>query len=545
VRGIHQLSAGVWLQRIQSNDRLALGQYGQANFSSIQKFLEGSIATFTAVPSATPLGWRSLESAWYVADEMRLRPNFTLTLGFRGESTNGWNEVTGRAANFVFDSHGVLETQPRVGSSSLTENHAKFLPQPRAGIAWAPLGGGATVIRAGFGLYNDLQDGLSYRLDQNAPYNSTLTLKNIGLESLPLVPGQLPSGGLIAPAGIQQDLYTPTVIAYTFRVEQLLSKDTLLSVGYAGSHAYHETLSLNYNQPYPAICPAAPCPADLAPGTTYYRPGSPLANPKLANTWTWASQGNSLFNALEIDAHHRLAAGFEIRGAYTWSKTIDNGDTLNGSAAANAPGLVMDARNINRDRGLATFDVRQLMAISGTYELPFGPGRHFFSDGGGFAKKLVEGWAIDGIETARSGFPFTPELSFNPSNDGNTQNPVRPSLNPAFTGKIITGTPDHWFNPNAFIVPANGTYGNLGRNALIGPSLTQLDISLRKTTPLTERTSLQLRAEAFNVFNHANFNTPNLITYTSAAAPPSGSAGVITSTATNSRQIQISAKVIW
>ena len=123
VRGIHQLSAGVWLQRIQSNDRLALGQYGQANFSSIQKFLEGSIATFTAVPSATPLGWRSLEGAWYVADEMRLRPDFTLTLGFRGESTNGWNEVTGRAANFVFDSHGVLETQPRVGSSSLTENH--------------------------------------------------------------------------------------------------------------------------------------------------------------------------------------------------------------------------------------------------------------------------------------------------------------------------------------------------------------------------------------------------------------------------------------
>jgi hypothetical protein len=106
-------------------------------------------------------------------------------------------------------------------------------------------------------------------------------------------------------------------------------------------------------------------------------------------------------------------------------------------------------------------------------------------------------------------------------------------------------SPNGWFDPNAFVVPPHGTLGNLGRNILDGPGLSEVDLSLFKDTKLSERLDLQFRAEAFNLFNTANFNTPNLIAFTSATAPPSTTAGVITSTTTTSRQIQLALKLIW
>ncbi len=545
VKGIHQISAGAWFQRVQSNDELALGQYGQATFSNLTAFLMGTVTTFTAVPSPTPFGWRSWEGAWFLEDQMRLTPHFTLSLGFRDEFTNGWNEVSGRASNFIYGPGGALETQPRIASSAFTTNRAKFLPQPRVGFAWDPAGLNKTVIRGGFGLYDDLQDALSYRLDQNTPFNTSITLPNIPLSKFPIYPGQIPATFKIAPAGVQQDLYTPAVESWTLKIQQQLTSNTSLSVGYVGSHGYHETLSADLNQPFETICPAAPCPANYPTGTIYNRPGAPLANPSLGSSWAWISQGNSSFNALEADLRHRFANGLDFRAAYTWSKSLDNGDTLNASAAANAPGLAQNTQDLRNDWGPSTFDLRQVLAVSATYELPFGPGKHWLRDVHGIAGFLVAGWSLNGIESYNSGFPFTPQLSFNPSNNGNTTNPVRPSLNPSFAERIVTGSPNQFFNPNAFIVPPNGTYGNIGRNSFTGPGLTTLDVSLMKTTRLSERLSLQLRGEAFNILNHANFNTPNLIVFSSATAPPSGSAGVITSTSTSSRQLQIAAKLIW
>jgi hypothetical protein len=152
---------------------------------------------------------------------------------------------------------------------------------------------------------------------------------------------------------------------------------------------------------------------------------------------------------------------------------------------------------------------------------------------------------LNSIVTLQDGFPFTPQLSFNPSNNGDTRNPVRPSLNPAFSGPVILGNPNQYFNPNAFVVPPNGTYGNLGRDAFIGPGLATLDLSLLKETRITEKLGLQFRAEFFNALNRANFNTPNLIVFTSATGAPSPTAGVITSTSTTSRQIQFGLKLMW
>jgi hypothetical protein len=158
---------------------------------------------------------------------------------------------------------------------------------------------------------------------------------------------------------------------------------------------------------------------------------------------------------------------------------------------------------------------------------------------------LIDGWQVSGIQTVQSGVPFTPQLSYNPSNDGDTRNPVRPSVNPNFAGNVIEGGPNQFFNPSAFIQPLPGTYGNAGRNTLRGPSLVTTDLSLAKRFVLTERLDLKFRAEFFNLLNHTNFNTPNPVVFAAATGEASPTAGVITSTATTSRQVQFGLKLVW
>jgi hypothetical protein len=183
--------------------------------------------------------------------------------------------------------------------------------------------------------------------------------------------------------------------------------------------------------------------------------------------------------------------------------------------------------------------------------LPFGRGQQFASDFDGLRGGLVSGWSLSSVVTIQSGFPFTPQLSYNPSNTGDTRNPVRPFLNPNFSGTVVLGNPNQWFNPNAFIAPpsTSGFAGNLGRDTYIGPGLGTWDFSVLKDTKIRERLSLQFRAEIFNLLDRANFNTPNLIAFTppTAANPSglSGTAGAITSTSTTSRQVQFGLKLFW
>ncbi|MBZ5592994.1 MAG: carboxypeptidase-like regulatory domain-containing protein [Acidobacteriia bacterium] len=534
--GIHQIEAGAWFERVQANDNLAQYQYGQASFGSLASFLQGNISTFTVVPSPTALGWRSLEAAGFVQDAIKLRPNLEVRIGFRFESTNGWNESHGRASNYAY-ANGVIQTNPFIGNSVFTVNRAKFLPQPRVGLAWDPFGKSKTVIHAGFGIYNALLDNLDYRLDQAAPFNTTQSLKNVQLAGLQITPGSAaPAGSKISPSGIQPDAYTPTVISWTFKLEQEIAPNTSLAVGYVGSHGYHEMLSVDANIPVPEILPS---------GTIFYPKTALLANPKLANTTTWFSEGLSSYNGLTVDLNHRFSHGLQLRGVYTFSKSLDDGTAWNSSVGANAPGFVMFPLNPRLDWGLSNSNVRNVAVINGTYELPFGKGRPFLNGMSGWRRKLASGWSVSGIQSLQTGFPFTPVLGFNPSNDGDSRNPVRPSWNPAFTGDLISGSPNQYFNPAAFLVPPAGTYGNAGRNMLIGPGVANLDASVLKTTAISERLNLQFRAEFFNILNHANFGTPNTVVFTSASAVPAPTAGVITSTSTTSRQIQFGLKLLW
>ena len=576
----HQLSFGVWFQQFQSNETIALSQFGQATFASLTTFLAGTASSFLYDPAPTEMNWRSLFSAFYGEDVFRVSHNLTMSLGFRAEFSTGWNEAHNRASNYTF-TDGVISTDPHISGSFFTTNNATFLPQPRIAAAWSPVGD-KTVLRAGFGMYNDLQDALGYRADQNAPFNPAYSIPNFAVSSYPIDPtAPVPATAKLVPGGVQPNMQTPTLISWSLRVDRELSPNTAITVGYIGSHGYHELIGIDANEPVPVICPASPCPAVFptwdpsqpttptngptlgfpigsplagapVPAGTYYIPaGTPKANPALANTWTWFSVGNSSYNALQVDVRRRFSHGLFFRGVYTYSKALDDGDSLNQTTAGNAPGLVSNPLDLAADKGLATYNATHVGVINVFYNLPFGHGQMFAQDYEGWRDALVSGWSLSSIFTAQSGFPFTPQLSYNPSNNGDTRNPVRPFVNPDFTGPAIFGNPSQWFNPAAFIAPpsASGFYGNLGRDTYIGPGLATWDFSVLKDTRIHERMNLQFRAEIFNLLNRANFNTPNLIVFTppTAAHPSgvSGTAGAITSTSTTARQVQFALKLLW
>jgi len=556
-RGSQQFSFGAWLQRFQSNETIALSQFGQATFLSLQSFLAGNISSLLFDPAPTEMNWRSLFGAVYAEDRIRISPRLSLSLGFRDEFSTGWNEAHGRAANYFFP-NGVISSQPNIGSSLFAVNNAKFLPQPRVGLAWSPFRG-KTVLRAGFGMYNDLQDALGYRADQNAPFNPTYSLASLPVSHLPINPSApVPAGAKLVPGGVQPDLRTPTLVSWSLRLQRELSPNTAFTIGYVGSHGYHELVGIDANEPTPTICPASPCPAVFpanfpaplagspVPAGTYFIPaGMPKANPALANTWTWFSRGDSSYHALQTELGKRLSHGLTLRGVYTFSKTLDDGDSLNQSTAGNAPGLVSNQFNLAAEKGLATFYVKHSAVVDALYALPFGRGEKLASGPHGWGQRAVGGWSVGGILAVQSGFPFTPQLSYNPANNGDTRNPVRPFRNPSFTGPVILGAPSEWFNPNAFLAPPpnSGFYGDLGRDTLIGPGLAAWDFSVLKDIPFRESLGLEFRAEIFNLLNRANFNTPNLIVFTPSGV--SGRAGAITSTSSTSRQVQFALKLHW
>src|SRR6185312_6419650 len=198
------------------NEKLALSQYGQMTFTGLPALLTGT-ASFLYAPTPTPQSWRSLYGAVFVQDSIRVRNDLTVTLGFRDEFSTGWNEAQRKASNYVFV-NGILSSQPVAGASLFTNNRAKFLPQPRVGLAWSPWNA-KSVVRAGFGMYNDLQDALGYRADQNAPFNPVYSVGSasqpFAVSSLPINPSSAPpASAKLVPGGVQPDMKTPTLISW-------------------------------------------------------------------------------------------------------------------------------------------------------------------------------------------------------------------------------------------------------------------------------------------------------------------------------------------
>lgn len=561
-KGIHQLNLGVWFQPLRDNEDTASRQLGQASFTSLTTFLQGTTSSFQVVPNPTELGWRTYFGAWYAEDVMKLRSNLTVRVGLRYEFTNGWNEADGRASNYITNSQRVLQTNPIVGNSLFSTNNATHLVGPRVGLAWDVFGDGKTAVRSGYGIYYSLIDDLSFLVNSLPPYNGTASFTNASLPSLlPILTGVQPAPqcgpGIptpcttYAPQGVQPNAKTLAVNEWNFTLEQQLTKQMSLSVAYVGSFGVHELISIDPNSIPTQLCTnSAGCLAGgvgttqsrVASGTSYIPVGT-RPNPYLSGGFFWYSEGNSSYNALQTNVTHRFNHGLQFRANYTWSKSLDINSALTGAQSTNEAQMVLNRNNLRQDWGPSALNPEHQASLSATYDLPFGRGKQWFGSVSGVRDKMVSGWELNGIATLLSGFPITPQVGSNRSGDGDTRNPDRPSLNSAFTGSIVEGNPNQWFNPNAFVLPAAGTYGNAGRGILTGPGLADLDLSLFKNVALTERVHLQVRSEFFNTLNHANFSTPNAIVFSGTQI--SSTAGLITSTATTSRQIQFGMKLTF
>jgi hypothetical protein len=563
INGRHQVSAGIWFQRLQSNELAPKEQAGVAVFSTLSTFLQGITSNFQATPHSTELDWRQLEGAWYFQDTIQMRRNLTARIGLRQEFDNGWNEANGRASNY-FLTDGKFLTSPTLGSSVFAENNAKWLLGPRVGIAWDLTGNARTAIRAGFGTHYDLNDTLGTVLDAIAPYNGILTFTNVPfLPLLPIIPdAPVPHAcgvgipkpcTLYSPGGIDQNAKTPTVEEWNLTVEQGITADMSLRVSYVGSHGYHILTAADPNSIVPQTCvDAAGCTSGgvgTARGTVgaggLYIPVEGLPNPFLAaaaaSNWL-GSFGLSSYNALNVAFTRRSSSGLQFKANYTWAKAEDIAAGYAADGGAGGPQSFWLSKQTGF--GVSGYNQKDQFVFSGGYELPFGKNKPIFDGATGAWEKVVSGWQVNSIFTSLSGFPFGPLTGSNRSGDGNTGNPDRPDWNPAFTGPVIERTPGQWFNPNAFSLETAGTFGNVGKNVLVGPGFRDLDVSLNKSTSIGDRINLQFRSEAFNVLNRANFALPGSFNVFSGTAI-NPSAGVILATANSSRQIQFGLKAIF
>ena len=553
-KGIHRLSLGLWFQRVQDNADIVSRREGAATFSTLTTFLQGKLVNFQVVPAHTELGWRSWFGAWYVQDTIRVHRNVTLEAGLRDEFTSGWNEATGRAANYITNG-GVLLTTPATGDSVFTKNNAKQLLGPRVGAAWDVFGNGKTAVRAGFGLHYSLIDALSFLLNYVPPYNGTASFTGSLPPLLPVTPSSAvpPACGpgvplpctTYQPFGVQHDAQTPTVAEWNFSIQQQLSANMALRIAYVGSHGYHGLLSIDPNSiPAQTCANQGGCMAggngatkSMVPQGAEYIPVGTRPNPYVSNGFFWYTEGNSSYNALQIDFTRRMSHGLQLRAAYTWSKNLDMNSGLTGAQALNQAQMVMNRDDLHSDWGPSALNITSQLNLSATYALPFGKRAR------GLAEKLFAGWQVNTIITVQTGFPFTPLIGANQSGDGDVRNPDRPSLNKSFSGPVILGKQNEWFNPSAFALPQAGTYGNLGRGVYTGPGLAEVDFSIFKNVAVSDRAHLQLRAEFFNLLNRTNLGTPNTTVFSGTSISPT--AGLITTLATTPRQIQLGAKLMF
>jgi hypothetical protein len=372
------------------------------------------------------------------------------------------------------------------------------------------------------------------------------------------------------------NLKVPTVESWSFSVEQQLTRQTALRLGYVGSESYHQFFNTDPNSipaqicSNPAGCLAGGVNAGSATGRstvpqgTRYIPAGPNGtaalrpNPYLTYGLFLFTQGVQSYHGLQAEVVQRLAKGLQFRGNYTWSHNLDTGSAVIGTVARD------DSPHYNTNQGVsnkgsAAFDIRHAVHANFGYELPFGNGKSWLSGVHGVADKLVSGWQVNSIMTFLSGFPITPITGSNRSGSGDLNNPDRPSLAPGASSNPTSGitagcggvipvgqklsTATRWFDPCAYVLPPGGTFGNAGRGIINGPGLAIVDFSVFKNTQISERVRLQFRGEVFNAFNHTNLGIPNFNTFTGIGYNPQ--AGVITVEATTSRQMQFGLKVIF
>ncbi len=481
LKGRHQIRAGVEIRRVQLNSTATSSNDYELTYGSTANVLNNILSQESLVSTLPTTGLRRTEYFGFVQDEYRVTPTLTADLGVRYEFFGVPSEVKGRG--IVFDPLTCPGGYCPAGSNFYNPDYNNF--SPRISFAWAPQAlNNRTVIRSGYGIYyGDGQLG-----DLTAPVDNLAgrIVLSSGNLSFP-VPSTFGNDSFVptSPRSLDRNRVTPYTQDWGFSVQQAITTNTILTVGYTGNKGTHQFTRTYLNTADP-VTHRIPYPQF---GIIDYK----------------TTSSNSTFNALQVSLQRNLSKNFITNVNYMWSHSINDGAT--GGGEADYPENV---RCRACERASSDQDVPQYLSGSLIYRLPFGRGQKYLN-GSGLVSAILGGWQYAGILSARAGVPVNITLSRLPANipDGNNSSPQRPNVVPSVPINPVNQNISDYLNINAFSTPAPGTFGNAGRNLARGPSSWQLDSALVKQIPIYERLNLTFRAEAFNLFNHPHYGTPN------------------------------------
>src|SRR5438093_3125678 len=548
LRGNHIIKFGGEFRRVKHNS--ANGDPGNFTYPSVAAFQQGFGSTF-----GITLGDRAFNAyvnaiGGFVQDSVSLGSNVKLDLGLRYDFLPSPTEADNKLVAFDPTTLSLL----RIGSgfSQVTKNGSDF--QPRIGMIWNPTGDGKLAVRGAYAvMVNQTNTGYFTGEAGNPPLVTPLSAQAAGTATsnikLDNAIGGAAGAATLAPATTDPNFPPGRTQTSDVNVTRALGR-TGLMVGYFGSYGDRQRIPVNLNQfitpggtvrPFPRLPAASPI--------------LPDATPTLGNIIEIASAGWSHYKGLWVTANRRLSKGLQLAGSYTLSKSTDT-NSYDGTGANNN-GSLQDSTNIAGSEGLSDFDVRHRFSLTASYDLPF------------HGNRWKDGWQVVVVEQAQTGNPLnvitnistiTGLLSVRPDLIGTPTITPKPNLDA--NGNVISY---QWFDNKTVCDPrvagsctsssvcalpysANGVahFGNLPRNAIIGPGFGNTDLSFIKNVILAGSARAQLRIEIFNLFNQANLGQPGRI-----ATVGSTSLGVISNTrfptgdSGSARQIQFAAKFLF
>ncbi|MGA7413748.1 MAG: carboxypeptidase regulatory-like domain-containing protein [Bryobacteraceae bacterium] len=494
----------------QQNPRGTFTFTGGATGSDFADFMVGIPDTSAIAYGNADKYFREPAYDAYITDDWRVGPTFTVNAGVRWEYGAPITEEYNRLVNLDIVP-GYTAAAPVVASNPVGPLTGERYPdslvlpdrrgfQPRIGIAWHPVAGSSLVVRAGYGIYYDtsVYQTIALQMAQQPPLSKASSVQNSEANPLTLANGfNAPSINTFA---IDPNFRVGYAQNWQVSVQRDLPGSLQLTgtyLGIKGTHGVQEFLPNTY--PLGAAIPCPTCPTGFA---------------------YLASNGNSTRETAQVQLRRRLHSGLAATLQYTYSKSIDDDAALGGQGAgaqnSSSPGIVMSggsaplnlpiAQNwldLSAERGLSTFDQRQLLSLQMQYTSGMGlSGGTLF---GGRKGALLKDWTVATQITAGTGLPQTPVYLTPVEGTG-----VTGSIRPDYTGAPLYQAPSGLsLNPAAYAAPLPGQWGNAGRNSITGPNQFTLNASLARTFRVSDRLNLDLRIDAVNALNHVTFTAWN------------------------------------